>query len=1534
YGNVLLEKVMDEVRKISGHKIDVSHLQSYLRNLGIELTDAEYSELKKMLPTDAAGKLYENGVLDALQSLKGGMVNLSDLDKVLRNMGIELTEKERKNLNDNFLVKAGVKIGLNKLLDAIKAIRGEPIDMADLEDILENMGVELTKKEFKVLEEKLQADAGRKTYQKRLLEGLKALTEGKIKAGKVDMLLKNMGMNLSEKGLKDLTQSLPVSADGKIDIKTMMKKIKSFTGEKIDVSNLENTLRKAGLELNDLEYTKLLKTLPIDDDGMVHWPRVLEGVKSLKEGKLDIKSLNSLLESMGFKLPNKEVEQLRKSLPVDANGKVDLSKVLDEAKTFTGEKIGIDDVKTVLEKMGLEYKDQEFSRLMENLQFDDDGNIFQNMLLEKVKSLKGGKVSSSHLKTLVDSLGVRLNASEFKDLVQDLPAGALRKVSIESLMKKLNTFKGDKVDLSDLRNILKNLGVELTEREYERLMKTLPADDSGKVYYNRLLKGVKSLNEGKVYVNNLDSLLRRLGIKLKEEEFAKLLEDLPVDDNGKANLKKVMDRVKTTTGGEVERKNVKHVLSKIGIELSEKEFSNVMENLPFDDDNKVFKNRLLDVVKSLKGGKVDVNDLNTVLLNMGVKLSNMELRDLNQSLHVGVDEKILLQTLLEKLKDYTGEKIALDDVPGVLVNLDIKLTDEELEELINALPLDDTGKLHFNRLLKGVKDLKMGKIKRDNLHNSLENMGIKLSTEEFAEVTENLDTDAQGNAELQKVMGEVEAVIENINIKNIESVLDNMGIKLTSKELEDLTSTLPVSVDNKVPLKILKNEAKAFTGEKIHFSNLQKALKNMGIELSDKEMKLVLKTLPIDDHGKVFQNRLMKDVKSHKRGKVDLGNLDAALDALNIKLTKGELDQAKDILSNVGHKKIGMRKLEDEIQSIIGKEVAVHDVEKILQDMGIEFTDSQLSKVMSNVPVDDDKVYLRRLLDGFQFFKGPKVASSRVETVLENMGMTLTQGELEDLIKNLKVDENHKVDIKRMMSEAKSFTGEKVDINRLPSVLDKLGIKLKPYELSKLLDVLPVSDDGRVFQKRLTKAMKSFDEGSIDADCLDTFLENMGIEMTEKEFMELIKRLPATTEGTVKLKDLMKELPYILGEPIDICDLEDTLEDMRVELTDREYLQLVKSLPFDASRKVFKKRILDGIKTLKRGKVDMNNLNPLLETMGLDLSQKEFEDFIENLPADENGKIDMKNIVLKLEDFEGEKIGVGGLKNTVGKLGVDLSDREYVSLLETLPFDENNKVFLNRLLSSLRTFKGGRVDPNNLKTLLLNLGLKLKNKELKSVMQKQAAGGGEKISAKDVKSFLEEAGIALTPREYLELIRSLQTDDNESIYESRLIDHLKSFEGGTVDVNNLENVLGNLKIKLSDEKLKDLSKTLPVDASRKTELQRLMKEVRKLTGGKIDAKVTQRVLGNMGIELTNREVNELMKRLPVADDGKILKNILLDHIKWFSRGKCHVSKLNAILEDLGYDLEEEEIQDLQDHLPVEDGKVNLSEMMENVESFT
>ncbi|XP_070340030.1 uncharacterized protein [Equus asinus] len=141
---------------------------------------------------------------------------------------------------------------------------------------------------------------------------------------------------------------------------------------------------------------------------------------------------------------------------------------------------------------------------------------------------------------------------------------------------------------------------------------------------------------------------------------------------------------------------------------------------------------------------------------------------------------------------------------------------------------------------------------------------------------------------------------------------------------------------------------------------------------------------------------------------------------------------------------------------------------------------------------------------------------------------------------------------------------------------------------------------------------------------------------------------------------------------------------------------------------------------------------------------------------------------------------------------------------------------------------------------------------------------GEKVNVKDVKNIVEGIGIEFTPKEYLELVKTLQVDDDGNIYENILLDGVKSFNGGKVDVSNLENILENMKIKFPDEKLKDLSQNLPVDSSGMTDLHKLLKEIKKFTGGKVEAKNIRKALGNMGIELSNRELWELLKILPIT----------------------------------------------------------------------
>nr|XP_035972039.1 LOW QUALITY PROTEIN: EF-hand calcium-binding domain-containing protein 3 [Halichoerus grypus] len=852
--------------------------------------------------------------------------------------------------------------------------------------------------------------------------------------------------------------------------------------------------------------------------------------------------------------------------------------------------------------------------------------------------------------------------------------------------------------------------------------------------------------------------------------------------------------------------------------------------------------------------------------------------------------------------------------------------------MLKILPIDANGKLYRNRLLKAMKSLNDGKMKKNKLHTNLENMGMRLTEEEFAELSGQLQVDANGNVDLPNLMEAVKAITGKVDIKNLETVLGNMGIKLTDKELEDLKQNLPVSVDNKVALKTLKDEVKAFTGEKIDSSDLQNILKDMGIELTDMEHKHLLKTLPIDAHEKVFQNRLLKDVRYNKRGKVDVNNLDPVLEAMEVKLTEQELNLIKDLLS--GYKKVDLKNLMDKVEAVTGEEVDINDLGTVLRNMGIELTDKELSQLVKNLPVDNGKVYQRRLLDGIKFLKGGKIDSSKVDAVLGNMGMDLTEKELKDITQNLPVDVKGKVDLEKLMNEVKSFSGGKVDANKLESILENLGIELAPNERLNLVKTLPLNADGKVYQKRLMKGIKSLKQGNVDVNKLDTLLENMGISIKEKEFMDLIERLPDADKGKIKLNTLMEELSTALGEQIDVSDVYDALKDMKVEVTDKEYFNLVKTLPLDAEGKVYQKRLLDGVKTLKRGKVDMNNLDTFLENMGIKLSHKELEDFSQNLPVDVDGKVDLENVTLKMKDFTGEKIDAANLKNILGDMGIEVNDKECLDLQKSLPIDDDQKVFRNRLLSTLKSFKGGKIDVNNLNTVLGNMGIKLKNKELKSVIQNQpmdadgnvslkkvmsdmTAVTGEKVNVKDLKNILEDIGIEFTPKEYLELVKNLQVDDYGNVYKNRLLDGVKSFNRGKVDVSNLEDILENMKIKLPDEKLKDLSQNLPTDASGMADLHKLLKEIKKFTGGKVEAKDIHKTLANMWIELTDRELWGLLKTLPITG-GKILEN-----------------KIETILENLNYDLEKKEIQDLRNHLKSDNnGKISLSSFMGTANLFS
>uniref|UniRef100_UPI004038D4EB EF-hand calcium-binding domain-containing protein 13-like n=1 Tax=Callospermophilus lateralis TaxID=76772 RepID=UPI004038D4EB len=259
---------------VDNGKIDIPNLKHALKCLNANLTEEDINEALKRcdisdnMVVDLKDFLLEMKENPHFKESKGLQVEAHDIDNILGNMVFKLTPEELNDLTPNLpvdasgkvnfdelmdgvkIVTANEKVDLDKLMDGVKVLTGRGIDFSDLEKVLGNMGINLTDKDWL-----------------RLMKNLP--TDGTIDVSKLDTVLGNMGMKLTEKEFKDLTQNLPVDVDGKVTLKTVMDEVKKFSGEKVDLSDLQNLLRNMGIEITEIEYSELKKTLPTDAAGQV-----------------------------------------------------------------------------------------------------------------------------------------------------------------------------------------------------------------------------------------------------------------------------------------------------------------------------------------------------------------------------------------------------------------------------------------------------------------------------------------------------------------------------------------------------------------------------------------------------------------------------------------------------------------------------------------------------------------------------------------------------------------------------------------------------------------------------------------------------------------------------------------------------------------------------------------------------------------------------------------------------------------------------------------------------------------------------------------------------------------------------------------------------------------------------------------------------------------------------------------------------------------------------------------------------------------
>ncbi|XP_037666448.1 uncharacterized protein LOC119514796 [Choloepus didactylus] len=287
---------------------------------------------------------------------------------------------------------------------------------------------------------------------------------------------------------------------------------------------------------------------------------------------------------------------------------------------FKGGKVEAKDLQKVLGSMGIELTSRELWELLKLLPITSDGKVEKNVFLDCIKSFPGGKYNVSKMENILENIGYELEDEEIEDLRNHLSDDDGRKVKMNALMKNLKPFTGNKVSANEVRGVLENMGIELTLKECWELLKTLPITSDGKVYQNRLIDSLKNFRGGKAFENKLETVLENLNFDLEKEEMKDLRRRLKIDDTGNIPLNSLMNKTSIFSGGKINANDIQLHLRNLGIELTNKESKELQDLLPFDDNKRVYKNRLMEGVKTYRGGKINLDKINDAVENMGLPL--------------------------------------------------------------------------------------------------------------------------------------------------------------------------------------------------------------------------------------------------------------------------------------------------------------------------------------------------------------------------------------------------------------------------------------------------------------------------------------------------------------------------------------------------------------------------------------------------------------------------------------------------------------------------------------------------------------------------------------------------------------------------------------------------------------------------------------------------------------------------------------------------------------------------------------------------
>ncbi|XP_036611534.1 EF-hand calcium-binding domain-containing protein 13 [Trichosurus vulpecula] len=1409
-----------------------------------------------------------------------------------------------------------------------------------------------------------------------------------------------------EKAKEKVTEKqLPKATE---DIQDSLGFFNKLTEDKVAVNELQPILKIIGMDLSDDELEKVLQMTPADDTEMV--------------------DLNNFMVNLAKARQFSEYTVLK-----------DAIEIIDK---FEDEKVPLDEVRRKLKKLGIYCSKHEFNKALEKIPPDSEGKVDFNKFV--------------------------------KILMSDPWLG--QRKSLEEGLKKVETFKGNKVSVHDLCDTLHTLDPDLTEEEFQEALKAVPKDENENVDFDKFFQALEDtrqraqetiapsekilalnmIKDDKVDKKDVDYVLKSMGIVLSTEQLEKLLGS--TDDD----LVNIKDFVSTLRGTD-----------------SFSNFVALKETITTMEQDKTIPLPIKDVYSDVLQRKYGLESAGVPLSDQAIQevvgaplLEGPEREKFNVFMTaLSWSEKLPVKDALKKGVDVfthlEAGKISVPELEHALANLNINLPKEKLDQIFASCATDEHGNIQLKDFISGLTEmpefdesiaLQLASSGLENLHDniidydelkdSLIQQGLYAASEVLEQMLPEV-TNEQGKVDLSKFMGILSKVLlvpkaagikeslSQINIRKsdenivpeLQERLRVLGIHLSDEKIQEALDATSVNEDGTVNLKNFVNNLAAtkkfdkcqkiedawdmvnkMSNGKVKVDDLSHTLESLGMKLPDKDLEEVLKLIPPDDDGSVK----IKDVI--------------------------------EILSKTPQvtRPHGLKKAWTVLSSVTDGKIKKPDLSPALQSWGFELTDEKLKETVKSMEpeeLQDAWVVVNSVSDG-------KVKPSDLRSTLESMGVDLDPEEIEEILKYAHID-----GLEHAYNVVTNVTDGKVKMNDLPSTLESLGFDLDEDEVKEVLKSAVPDEAGEVnlkdLVKKLTRTKKlnktqrlenawivvnNVSEGKVNVSDLVPTLKSLGISLTDEDAKEIMESIETDGEDMVNLKDIVNKLTKEKKEKVQsleaslavtnvtdgkvkVSDLPPVLEWLGASISKEEINETLKSVAVDGDEKVVLKdfvgkvpisklspkiqqtqNIYNVVSNITDGKISIEDLEPTLESLGIELKEKEVKEALKSIQPDEERNVDFKDVVKKvtkslnlantqriqkasnaISNITDGKVYVEDLPSTLESLGIDLSDEDIQETLKSVEPVEDGKVFFKDAINKV-------VETQNRK------------KYERIAIASSIIGNvttDKKIKVEDLPPTLVNLGFRLSEEDIKETLKSLEPDDEgeiefkdftkklmktENFAKSHRIQNAQNIVtnifDGKVNIADVMPTLESMGVELSKEKLAETIESIKPDEEGKVKFQDIVDKLvsskdalkgqqienactvlSKVTDGKVALKDLSPTMESLGIELTDEVLEETLKLVEPDDDGKVdFKDIVKRFLKkkksqtaqkiqkaknivsTVSSGMVQVEDLSPTLESFGIKLTDDMLNETLEYVGTDDdGAVDLRKFVKELsrdEEFT